>query len=417
MSASGRLPLKNLFSKFDITPNRKTAEQIIRWKLMYETRDTHPDALNTPLLGCAKIGFFNKDTNALFDILGVDKDEFKNAIKTSSVDPNYHVASDEFNLLTVYAAHKYFTSSLPQKLREDVTKALFFMMLVKFFSSIMRHYLPYGATNPGAMEATIDALSDKFDIKHKETSTWKLMMEVRAEEMITPNNIHWNALHNFTPDAKVVYIITDLQTRLRSKVQLVIAEYFEMMHNEREIRDTTLVGTDLDGKTTIKELTNSFESMVASICNRVLNTQQFIRSDYIKICSKLVPNVREDLMRNMLMAFSSSATIQYQKKKGDSMSKDGKYYAGYHILIQNLIQSSYRDCIMKKVNMNSRYEILKNTLNMFRSSRIVDANVLKLKESVENVVIGKKFSSRDATNASLKIAFIAYIILMSFDCD
>ena len=416
MAARSNLPLKNLFSKFDFTVDRKLAESIIRWKIAYETRDTHSDALNTPLLGCAKIGFFNKDSQALFDILHVNRDDFKQAVRQSSVDPNFQVASDEYNLLTVYAIHRFMTSTLQEKIRNEAVKALVFMLLVKFFSSLMRHYLPYGA-NQGVMELTIDSLSDKFDIKHKETSTWKLVMEARAEEMITPGNIHWNAFMTFIPDNKVTYVITDLQTRIRTKVRLIMSIYYDMIKRERTIASTMMTGETPAGKKVVNELNNSFDSMISTISNRAINAQQFIVMDYVRLCSKLVPNVREDLMKNMLMTFSSAASLQYQKKQGDLLSKDKSMFLGYHILIQNIIQCSYRDAIVKKVNLKNRWDILKNALNLYRSSRVNDKKVGMIKLTVERIIVGKKFSSRDATNASLKIAFIAYIMLMSFDCD
>ena len=122
------------------------------------------------------------------------------------------------------------------------------------------------------------------------------------------------------------------------------------------------------------------------------------------------------MVRNVLMQFSAMATLQYQKGKGDTMDKSGKLYEGYHILISNLIQRTYRACIVDKVKL-VRANILKKAINMYRSSRISDQTVLTIKDSVSKFVDDTKVSSRVATNASLKIGFIIYIILMSFDLD
>jgi len=40
-----------------------------------------------------------------------------------------------------------------------------------------------------------------------------------------------------------------------------------------------------------------------------------------------------------------------------------------------------------------------------------------VKESVEAFVLDTKMSSRDSTRASLKIAFIIYLMLLTFDLD
>jgi len=414
--AAGVPPLKQLFSKFTFKIDNKLATSLIRWCQMYQVR--YPDALNTPLLGVYELGFFVQDKAFLFDTLGVNREEFKQAIRQSSVDNNFHVASDDYNLLTIWASYQIMNStSLSRDMKDKTIKALYFMLIIKFFSSVVRHFFPYKATR-AIMEATIDNLTDKFDIKHRDTNTWRLVIEKRAELMTetTSANIHYNTLKTFMPDAKVTYVLTDLQTRIRTKVRLIAELYYEAVKNGNAIMEGTLTGEDLEGEKIIKELKNSYDTMIESICNRTLNAQQFIKNDYIKVVCALCSNVRPEMMRNVLMQFSALATAQYHKGKSDTMDKSGKLFQGYHILISNLIQSTYRACIVDKVQLK-RVPILKKTMNLFRSSRINDPLILQIKESVDKFVDDTKVSSREATNASIKIAFILYIILLSFDVD
>lgn len=413
-------PLKELFqAKCDFVIDKRLAEQLIRWRIMYETRDTHAEALNTPLLGVYKLGFYNRDTEELFDILQISREEAKDCIKQSVIPNDFRVASDEFNLIIIWAVYKFInTDAVPKELKERTIKALFFMLEVKFFSSLLRNFLKFGAKKD-VMEATIDSLTDKYDIKHPETNTWKLVMEKRAEELTVPGNIHWDALKNFSPDfgpKSVVYVLTDIQTRIRTKIRSVMEVYYELVKHGRAIRESGMTTDTADGETIIKELKNSYENMIASICNRVVNMQTFLRSDYIKAVSKLVANVNENMVRSMLMQFSAVASSQYASKKQDFVDKNG-HFVGYHILIANLVQRTYRQCIISKVNLKSRIEILKKAIDLYRSSRVTDPVVVNVKESIEMFVKATKISSRDATNASLKIALIVYIIFMSFDCD
>ena len=239
----------------------------------------------------------------------------------------------------------------------------------------------------------------------------------RAEEMNDPKNIHWNTMNNFLPDQKVVYILTDLQTRIRSKVRGVAEKYYEMVKAGRTIGDVDLTTTDKQGEKIVRELKTSFDSMISSICNRVINVQQFVHEDFITITHQIIRNANADLMRNMLMQYSSMATVQYQKRQQDLESRDKKLFLGYHILILNLIQRTYRRCIMEKVDLKNRAAILKKAVDMYSASRINDELVLKVKDSIGDFVLKGKFSARDSTRASLKIAFVVYIILMSFDMD
>lgn len=415
--------LKSLFEpKFNFSADKNTAEQIIRWRRAYEARGEHAEALNTPLLGVNRLGFFPKDSQALFDILGLDSTEVKRAIQASSIPSEWRVGSDEFNIITIWAIHKFLTASdksVTPDLQTRTVRALVFMLQIKFFSSLVRNFIKF-TPDRGLMEATIDSLTDKYDIKHPETNTWKLIMEKRCAELATPHNNHWDALINFGPDTgpkSVVYVITDLQTRLRMKIRLVAEVFYELVEQGKAIRDAGITTTDKEGDKVVKELRNSFDSMITSICNRCINAQTFIRSDFVTAASKLSANVQPNFVRNILMQFSAIAANQYAKGQGDDLDKTRTYYVGYHILISNIIQRTYRACILSKVNLKSRIAILKKAMDLYKSSRVNDPVIVMIKDSLDRFVRSTKISSRDATIASLKIAIIIYFILMSFDCD
>lgn len=416
MASASAPPLKTLFSKFEFKIDNRLAANIIRWRKCYEVQ--YPSVLNTPLLGVEPFGFFPKNCNALFDTLGIDREEFKRAIRQSSIDNSFRVASDDYNLLTIWVAHCFTnTTAISRNMKDEVIQCLFFMLIMKFFSSVCRNFFPYRA-NRTVMEATIDNLTNKFDIKKPGTSTWKQLFDKRAELMTdtSANNIHYDTLKNFMPDKKIAYVLTNIQTNVRMRVREIATLYYEAVKNGNSVIETNLTGEDKEGNKTIKELQNSYDSMIESICNRALNIQQFIRTDFVKIVCALCSNVKPEMIRTVLMQFSSLATLQYRRNKGDDMDKTGKLYSGYHILISNLIQRTYRACIVDKVPLKRAY-ILKKAMNLYRSSRIIDPVVVTVKESVSKFVNDTKVSSRDATNSSIKIALILYFILMSFDID
>ena len=416
--ANVQLSLKQLcMQRFNITITKRMIDQLVRVCTLYEVRDDHVEALNSPMLGVNKIHFFDKDQRAVFDVFEVDRNDFAKMIQQSGLNKDFKVSSDVYNVFTVYMAHCIMKSSLSKSVQEEGCFALWKMLQYKFFSSIVNHMLPY-KPNPDVMQATLDGLSAKFDIVNKETNTWKLVMEARARELCQKEgNIHYHSILNFTPDQKVVYVLSDVQTRLRTKIKLVVQEYYKTLEEGKRIASTTMTTDDLEGEKIVKELTGSLDNMIAVICNKALNANQFIRNDVVRIVSKLVPNIRPDMMRTLLMFFSNQSVVQYQKHKQDEIDKTGRYLIGYHILITEIIQRSYRLCILEKVNMKSRLAILDKVRNTFRSSRVNDPDILRIKDSVEHLVEIAKVTSRDSTKASLKIAFILYIILLTFDYD
>lgn len=416
--ANVQLSLKQLcMQRFNITITKRMIDQLVRVCTLYEVRDDHVEALNSPMLGVNKIHFFDKDQRAVFDVFEVDRSDFAKMIQQSGLNKDFKVSSDVYNVFTVYMAHCIMKSNLPKTVQEEGCFTLWKMLQYKFFSSIVNHMLPY-KPNPDVMQATLDGLSAKFDIVNKDTNTWKLVMEARARELCQKDgNIHYHSILNFTPDQKIVYVLSDVQTRLRTKIKLVVQEYYKTLEEGKRIASTTMTSDDLEGEKIVKELTGSLDNMIAVICNKALNANQFIRNDVVRIVSKLVPNIRPDMMRTLLMFFSNQAVVQYQKHKQDEVDKTGRYLVGYHILITEVIQRSYRLCIIEKVNMKSRLAILDKVRNTFRSSRVNDPDILRIKDSVERLVDIAKVSSRDSTKASLKIAFILYIILLTFDYE
>ncbi len=395
--------------------NRATHNQLEKWCIAYEVRDRYPEVFNSPLLAIYPANFFTKDVNALFNILEVDKDEFSYLIKQcKSVNQDFVVTSDLFNLLVVYAAHCTMHSpNLTIAQKDKVLMILFKMLHYKFFTSVVNHRLPHGA-NLEIMQATIDTMSKKFDIIKPETNTWKLVIEARCRDIFSKRSIHFSALNQFSPDKQILYIISDAQTRMRTKLGLVINAYREMHAKATKIGTTSLIDNAGEEKT-IKDIVATYDTMISSVTNKALNVNQFIKHKLIELVSKLIPNVRPDAMRTILTRFSMMAMRQYQKQQQDLKSKDGKILIGFGVLIDAIIQKTYRACMLEKVNMKSQLDILNRAKDMYRSSRIADPGILQVKESVAEFVEGLRVSNREATKASLKIAFILYIILLSFN--
>ena len=72
-----KLSLKQLcMERFNITITRRMIDQLVRICTLYEVRDDHVEALNSPMLGVNKIHFFDKDQRAVFDAFEIDRSEF-----------------------------------------------------------------------------------------------------------------------------------------------------------------------------------------------------------------------------------------------------------------------------------------------------------------------------------------------------
>lgn len=407
-----------LLADYNVEVTRSHIKQLETYCNEFEIRDSHVEAFNTPMLGLAKAYFLNKDRVALFNIFHIDVLEFERAIfECPIVKKEYKVSSDEYNVLTIWLLHLIHRSkTLSDKDRDLGMMLLMKLLHYKFFTSLVNHNFPHGA-NPEIMAATIDNLSAKFDIKQPETSTWRLVIEARSRDVIDPESIHWETIDKFGDDAKVLYVITDIQTRIRTRLVLVVQQYYAQ--REKGIRiGTTHMVSDIDGEKVIKSLEGSYDSVIEGVCNQCINAGKFVKHDYVALIAKLSINIREDMLRDLLIKFSDYAAEQYHTHNQNKVSSDktGNLLLGYKILITDIIQKTYRAAITdREVNVKSKLAILDKTRTIYRSSRIADPDILKIKDSVEAFVMAHSGYTREATIASLRISFLQYIILLSFD--
>ncbi len=405
-----------LITHYNVTITRKHYLRFQSHVLSWEQRQRHAEGLNSPLLGVEKIHFLTKDRAALFDLFDIEESEFTKLVHSAdSVDPTRKVSSDAYNNLTVWIAHLVGQSKLSRSQKEDFQVLLFKMMNYKFFTSFVNFSFRYAA-DPEVMAFTIDNLSAKFEIRSPETPTWRLVIEARAKDVIGPRSIHAKTLKTYSTDDAVLYVITDNQTRIKQRLIGITRAYHVNKKANNRIATHAIVD-EFDGEKVIKNIVASFDQMINGISADAINLTKFLNYDSIDLVIALNKALRKDMFRGLLSKFSDRASTQYRMKDQDKVEGTGSHrlIVGYRALISAIIQTTYRAAILDpETKMDSRLSILDKTRNMFRSSRVSDENVQVIKQSVSVLVDELSNSRRDSTNASLKIAFITYIILLSF---
>jgi len=395
---------------FKIQISRGMAVELNNYCKMFELRDENPLALNTAMLGVHLAHFFPKDQTQISQIFGIDLNEFKYEIyKSKSIDTSHRVATDPYNILTIWLLYLINNSTLPAKLKYDTMISLCKLLQYKFFTSLTNHYFRYRA-NEEVMHYTINNLSGKYDIKKPDTPTWKLVIEKRSADILAKNSIHYKTLKTFSPDNAVFYVITDTQTKIRSTLKNIYAEYKYNLEHGKRLAEYGIV-EEVDGEKLIRAILESFDVVIDNVANSALNVSKFIDHDSIKLVVKMNSNLREDMLRDILIKFSEMAT--YQHRKHEEMLIENKLLKGYKILISHIIQKTYRRCMIKGVNLNSKLAILETAKNLYTNSRINDEDILNIKTSVEYFVNNNMHLKREQTLTALKIGFILYILLLS----
>lgn len=397
---------------------------LIEYCTMFETKNEHSAALNTYLLGIVPIFFTNVDRSVFFSIIGgVSEKKIKEVLRYApGIEPSWIVLNDPYNQMIVYTAHRVIMSTVSEELKEQGLLVLFKMLHYKFFTSLVFHFYKFGA-NKDTMESVIKSLSAKYDIV--KYGTWKKVIEVRSRDIFSTNSIHFGTIYNFKYDADILYIITDIQSRIRQKIRTINQIYRDQKEKGDEIRSYGLVD-EIDGQKVITSSTNILDMMLSSMIQQIQSPARFIDDELIHVLSQQYSTVNESTFRIIVSMFSELASIQVSSGDFEKVSifkNENEYgeevqfeiYEGLGNLTRELLQKSYRKCMIDKVNMSSKIEILTKVKNIFSSSRISDESIVTIKRSFTYFVSNCGETTRAATVASLTIVLILYIIIKSFD--
>lgn len=442
-----------------ITPLLATA--IIKFVNSYETIDKNALAFNSPYLGVHKCCFLSRDRENFFDMFQLSDNELKTWISSRycerdmvfnvrlkeidtyaknlnkkfaenlatygftskeikrivdeipTVEKRFNVISDPFNLLITYLLHKTINASLPSQLKEETMIKTILLLQYKFFTSLVNHRFKYPADEAIA-RATFESLNNRFDIKIY--GTWKKLMEARARQFIDKNGLHYNTIVNYNDDKKILYILSDIQSRIRNQINTVMEEFMKTKANHDAIGSYSHLGTDNEGQIKMLDGTEGLDLLISSVYNDVLSVPRLLDEQAIRLVAGIFGGLSPSKLRSVLISFSEYAVKQ--AKSGLSkkiIEENGRIlFIGTEVLLQNLFQKTYRYCIFANVDLGKPVEIIKTTKDVYSSSRILDEGIISVRESIAKLMPEIQDSRREATVATLRIAFVVYMMLLSF---
>lgn len=401
------LPLK-------ITPDLAT--QIIRMVIQFEIRDEAPLTLNSQMFGVNKFIFTARDFQLFFDIIGYSKADITPVIsKIPSINSDFKVISDEFNIMVVYLAHALLISHIQTNLKHDAVISILNYMQYRFMASAVNHYFPHGA-NYEIMQAVIESLNMKFSVR--QSGSWKSVMTERSESITFDTRAHQDTLLQFNKDKDILYLITDTSTRIRSQLKIITSEYYSTRETNTFMTSHSST-TKLEGEKILKEKDGAYATMSSSVTDKVLIKSSFIDERYIRMVQNSIPRLNLGIIRRMLATISDEARNQ---KESDNLYKtslkhDGnEIYVGVGSLIDHIIHVIYSTAIHNsRININSKIAVYTNTKNVFSAARSSNQELINVRASLDDLIRRTRISTRESTISGLIVSFSLYITLMSFN--
>ena len=415
--------IRQHFDTLNIKITPETCQRLFRLVTHWETRGTHPLTLNGQLLGVYPMNFSDVDRASFFHVVELEEIEVKTMVRDCAqshhpppIQLSHQVTSDPFNLLCVYLVYKGY-QDLSKSNKKECEKWIMNVLKYwhyKLFSSLVGHYFPHGTNEEVFMEVVAN-LNKRFDLVT--LGSWKAVIEERCkiEGSMDPKvNIHWKTFETFAPDDKILYVISDTQTRLRDKVGLIRDMYYEFHADGKKMGLSSSTGTDLEGEKVLIEKNTTLDSAITALCVQLLSVNTFLDQKLIDNVLRQFPDVSNPLMRHALESLCNKAAIQMRERKIDDVikHKDGSIeYVGMRAIVKAIVQTSFNYCLKNRIDVRSKYKVFTTILSRYRASHIKDVYVVAIKDAMLKFIIELNRVSRPSTQASLRLALIIYILL------
>jgi len=407
--------IKKTFSKYiSIDIKQKHINDIIQMVIVYGLRNEHPLALNTPLLGINKLHFTHLDQEALFEIFDYNKQMVTDVIKDiPSINKDWVVTSDAYNLFLLWVTYIIRISKKSLKDREKCIFSLFNMLQYKFFSSFINANYPY-TPDEEIMRFTIENLTNKFDIV--KYGTWRKVIFSRSEYFLNKSSIHYKTLRNFNNDKDILYVLSDIQTRVRSQIVNINILFYKNKEANNVIKSYSPI-KDIDGLKIIKDIKGTTDIVNYNMRMQILNEDIFINDSYLKLMNSLYKNIKISIIEGFLRYVCKLAKEQDNDKNLIKIKeeKDFNFYDDINSLAYKIIRVIYEYCFNNNINIKSKLAIFQNAKKLLGSSRVQNKDILDIRNSIRKHILKSNISNRETTISSLTIIFGLYIIIKSFE--
>lgn len=339
----------------------------------FETRnEEHINFLGSNLLGINKITYLRSDEEKWIDEIidlaewGTMEDEIHDL---DTVDKSFHVAGSVLNMSYVYVAHRLLTTNSLSK--DDQNKgalACFKLFHYKFLASLLNHNFPFKSQESVAL-ALYESLSRKSLLKRYHT--WGKVIEARSLDSFSTESIHRKTLLEMNDDYKILYVITDTQSRIREVIKKLYRDYMKLKDEDSRIVSESKYIT-VDGEKTMKSYENRTESLIRDTLTVIKDKRDFIRNDLVEQTLKLV----ETADKRFLVAVLEKLVEVSEKKEGNNIPQ----------MVESIIVhiQEYRKTAPK--GEDNLISIVVKLRNMYRSSQLTNPDILYARGVMADIV-------------------------------
>ena len=384
-----------------IKVDRKLADAVASYVTEFTNRnEDHIAFFGGNLMGVQRLRFTTEDRNRwMDDIIGGDDMALKDMISDATdIVASRIVSTDPMNISCLWLCHRFYNSSLPDKVKHRAMMDTMLALQYKFISSILAYWFRYQADHDVAV-ATYALLSKKFGLKRH--GTWGKLLEYRAEEIVGPRSIHLGTIKSFNDNADIVYMVNDIQGRIKDILKNIRDVFEEVSHDPKMlIRNTSKIGVNLDGDTVVRDMFKDDAKMRRYLHTVIMDTNSFVKPELVSIITDIMPTVHERLFLELLdyMAVNSG-------RRGDKNIAPFLDGVLDHMFD---VQSSLRGAERRRNNITG---MLARLRGLYTASKSNDVDLAKVKALGESIAKSGVSTKNDAMIKSLRTCIMLYVAL------
>lgn len=353
------------------------------------------------LLGVHVVRFLDSDKDEWFDeILQADEEMLRERVHAlPSVNTEWHVSSNIMNITVVWLVHKLFHSALPAKAKAQAMEDALLILQFKFVTSILYHFFRYPADQALA-EATYAALNMKFIFKEK--GSWLALLLYRCQEIMSRTSPHYNCISRMERDKEVIDMLNAIHGALKGYIKNMREVMERVRLSGGKITSvSSIVG--VDGEEILRDMTKGPMVYTNYLKSIIADKNSFIRDELVQVILKIMPSATDTHLRSAL-AFISDHYFKREHKEIEEIINLTMIHA-FAYLSDN------------KVNTRASLDLAGMLLKLrgaYTASRSSDADLLQLRDSVQNLIRPAVASRTEAVVASVRTALLLYLVLRAY---
>ncbi len=383
----------------DVVIDAALIKRIHDYQVAFVNRNAdHISFFGGNLMGVHPMRFRPQDRVSWFDdVLNMDELALSDGIAdVADIDAEWKRANDVMNLSCVWLLNAITHSKLPVALKEQGCLDTMLVLQYKFLGSLMAWYFRYPA-DEATMLAVYARLSKKYALKA--AGSWTNLLHMRAREVLSHSSVHYNTFMQFNRDKSIIYMVTDIQGRLREIVKSMTTVFYKVREEGARILSENSV-MDIDGTMVLKDKTRNYSTMIRYGQSVINDRNSFVKADLIKVVADAMHTMPPKLFVDTLEWMSVNHTGKFAARN-DQLISETLIYAF------NLI-STDRELLGKSSGV---VPLMAKLRALYMASRMSDTTLLLTKQISEAIVTDAVRTRNASVIASIRTAVQLYIVL------